>query len=132
MTRVLIYGDVDLNLIDGSAVWLASLAQVLGGMPDVAATVLQKTPVTRDLVIRSAAALPNVRFLDPWLSARWRPEDEDALVAMHWKTPFAGGRGHAGGAAHGVSLFDVVLVRSLEAAAVLAGLPALGRGSGFM
>jgi hypothetical protein len=29
MTRLLLYADVDLNLIDGSSVWLASLAELL-------------------------------------------------------------------------------------------------------
>ncbi len=27
--RILIYGDVDLNLIDGSSVWLVNLARLL-------------------------------------------------------------------------------------------------------
>ena len=29
MKKILIYGDVDLNLIDGSSVWLVNLARLL-------------------------------------------------------------------------------------------------------
>jgi len=29
MRKILLYGDVDLNIIDGSAVWLVSMAEAL-------------------------------------------------------------------------------------------------------
>ena len=29
MRRILLYGDINLNVMDGSAVWLASMAEVL-------------------------------------------------------------------------------------------------------
>lgn len=122
MTRVLLYGDVDLNLIDGSAIWLASLAEVLGGIPAVSVTVLQKTRITRPLVIQSAAALPNVSFLDPWTvdtrnhlppkalssdtGGRITPEKAAALIAyLDCEKPF-----------------DLLLIRSLEVSVALADL----------
>jgi len=127
MIRVLLYGDVDLNLIDGSAIWLASLAEVLGGADDVSLTVLQKAPIHRDLVLRGLAGLSSVTFLDPW-AARPALSDVGALVA--------GGRVKRlmpSQAAEAIRLldarapYDVVIVRCLETAETLAERPDLGR-----
>ena len=125
MIRILLYGDVDLNLIDGSAIWLASLAEVLGGAADVSVTVLQKTPLTRDVVIRSAASLPNVCFLDPWTLASGDPQISAVLsrcpagrLAPETAALLITGLDQA-------SPFDVLLVRSMEATAALAEMPNL-------
>lgn len=119
MSRVLLYGDVDLNLIDGSAIWLVSLAEVFAGMPDVSVSVLQKTRLNRDVVIQSAASLPNVTFLDPWDLADRNPQARPALngCPVHRLSPES--------AAALVELldqeesFDVLFVRSLDTAALL-------------
>jgi glycosyltransferase involved in cell wall biosynthesis len=127
MIRVLLYGDVDLNLIDGSAIWLASLAEVLGGMEGVSVTVLQKTPLTRDVVVREAAALPRVRFFDPWVEA-----EREAQLRV-WLSGSGNERLGPAAAARLVSWldgrfgFDVVLVRGLETCGDLVGMPGLGR-----
>lgn len=127
MTRVLVYGDVDLNLIDGSAIWLASIAEVLGGFPDVSVTVLQKTRITRDVVIRSAATMPNVSFIDPWTLAAGDPE----VSAVLSRNPAS--RLSPETAASIITLldrdvpFDLVLVRSLGTSAVLAEGSGLAR-----
>jgi glycosyltransferase involved in cell wall biosynthesis len=120
MIRVLLYGDVDLNLIDGSAIWLSSLAEVLGAARDVSVTVVQKTRITRDVVIRTAASLPNVHFLDPWAIAA----DAAEIRAILPERPTGRLAPHTA-AALIASLdrqrrFDVVLIRSLEVADLLA------------
>ena len=120
--RVLLYGDIDLNLIDGSAIWLTSMGEVLC-RAGAEVTVLLRTPLTRDVVVRDLVARGGVTLIDCWnepmtvpapvLSAEeWirgrlqPPEAAAALVTL----------GRPGNA-------DISLVRSLEPAALLAEEP---------
>ena len=60
--RVLLYGDVDLNVIDGSATWLPSLAETLartGASVDVQLKAVER----RDLLTAPLRALTGVRVL---------------------------------------------------------------------
>ena len=57
--RALVYGDVNLNLIDGSAVWLASTAECLA-RSGVEVTVLLKARIETDRLLRPLLALPGV------------------------------------------------------------------------
>src|SRR5699024_8714048 len=50
MIRALIYGDSNLNLIDGSSVWIASISAVLSEVVDEV-HVLLKTPVSNDRLL---------------------------------------------------------------------------------
>jgi glycosyltransferase involved in cell wall biosynthesis len=114
MIRVLLYGDVDLNLIDGSTIWLASVVEVLSRAPDVDLSVLQKTAIVRDVIIRDVASKPNVHFLDPWRLANTNP---DVAVALTRQT---GRRLSPETAAALIGILDrerpfsVVVVRSLD------------------
>lgn len=63
--RALVYGDVDLNILDGSAIWLQSMSEVLGGM-GVDTTVLLKAPVVTDRLVAAIAAQPGVTVVDPF------------------------------------------------------------------
>jgi len=119
MMRLLLYGNVDLNLIDGSAIWLASLAEVLGGIEDTHVSVLQKTRITRETVVREAARLPRVRFLDPWALT---PADGTPPVLLTELPPNRLSPTSAAGlieALHQASPYDVVLVRGMETLRVL-------------
>lgn len=112
--RALVYGDVDLNLIDGSAIWLASAAEVVALGPEVEVLILQRTTLTRTLVVEGLTRLPNVRLIDPWKEETWaggirlarprgRRASPDEAAAMM--------------AAIDASLpLDLLLVRSLETA----------------
>jgi len=66
MPRVLVYGEQDLNLVDGSSVWQASVIEVLAGIPDVQVDVLLRASVRRRILVGDLEQLPNVRFIDPW------------------------------------------------------------------
>ena len=55
MRRILIYGDVDLNVIDGSSVWLANLAKLLSMEEDVMVDVLLKKRIRQGCAGPSAA-----------------------------------------------------------------------------
>lgn len=61
--KVFLYGDVNLNIIDGSAIWLQSMAQVwaaTGAQVDVQL----KAPETRALLSGPLREIPGVRVLD--------------------------------------------------------------------
>lgn len=62
--RVLVYGDVNLNLIDGSAIWLTSVVSMLNQDPSIQVDVLLKRSITKPEVTAGIRQLPNVRFID--------------------------------------------------------------------
>ena len=66
MPRVLVYGEQDLNLVDGSSVWQASVIEVLAGVAGARVDVLLRTPIRRDILIGDLQRSPDVTFLDPW------------------------------------------------------------------
>lgn len=61
----LVYGDVNLNMIDGSAIWAAAVVEVLAGA-GCAVTLLLKGRVTTNALIEPLEALPNVRIVRPF------------------------------------------------------------------
>jgi glycosyltransferase involved in cell wall biosynthesis len=91
--RGLIYGDVDLNLLDGSSIWLVSLVQTLS-RGEVDLTVLLKAPIQRELLIEPLRAINGVRPIDPRevvpsVKRRLSVEQAvDALVRMHRDGPY--------------------------------------------
>jgi len=63
--RIAVYADVNLNVIDGSAIWLQSIATVLARDPRNQVTILLKAGVERDLLTRPLAALEGVSVVNP-------------------------------------------------------------------
>ena len=64
LCRILVYGDIDMNLLDGSSIWLNSLIQVLARSPSNEVHLLLKSPVRRDLLLQDLRRLPNVRLAE--------------------------------------------------------------------
>ncbi len=64
--RVLLYAAVDMNLIDGSSVWVSSVIEMLLCRPGLALTLLLRRPVERDLLTGPLASRPGVTLIDPW------------------------------------------------------------------
>ena len=64
-TRALVYGDVDLNLIDGSSVWLQSVTQALA-RAGCAVTLVLKAPVQTDRLIGPLLTNPMVTVRRPF------------------------------------------------------------------
>jgi glycosyltransferase involved in cell wall biosynthesis len=64
-TRALVYGDIDLNLIDGSAIWLQSVTQALAGA-GCAVTLVLKAPVRAGRLIEPLLADPGVTVRRPF------------------------------------------------------------------
>jgi glycosyltransferase involved in cell wall biosynthesis len=87
--RIALYGDVNLNIIDGSAIWLASLTQVLHRIERTRQTVLRKAPERRDLVTAELAALPRVRLVGPTTGRPLTPAQAlDELERLDRAEPF--------------------------------------------
>ncbi len=59
-----LYGEVDANIIDGSSVWLVSLAEMLARQ-GLRVTVLLRSPRRRDVLLGPLSAVAGVRLLDP-------------------------------------------------------------------
>ncbi len=63
-TRALVYGDIDLNLIDGSAIWLQSVTQALAAA-GCEVTLVLKAPVRTSRLIDPLLAQPGVTVRRP-------------------------------------------------------------------
>jgi glycosyltransferase involved in cell wall biosynthesis len=63
--RALVYGDIDLNLIDGSAIWLQSVTQALA-RAGCAVTLVLKEPVRTSRLIAPLLAEPGVTVRRPF------------------------------------------------------------------
>jgi len=59
----LLYADIDLNLVDGSSIWLSSMASILAA--NAKTIVLSKAPIRRNQVIRNIVNTDNVLILTP-------------------------------------------------------------------
>lgn len=105
--RALIYGDVNLNLIDGSAVWLASTAECLA-RSDVEVTVLLKAPIETDRLLRPLLDRADVTLLEPHDSPRTPGRAAAEVQQRHDEQPF-----------------DLIVVRGSRAASAMVALGTL-------
>lgn len=93
--RVLLYASVDLNLIDGSAIWLTSLAQVFAKAAGNQVFLLLKSPLSRQTAANEVIRTGNISLIDPWetgsirraaglskISPRKRLSSEQAAAAV--------------------------------------------------
>lgn len=64
--RVVVYGEIDPNLVDGSSVWLQSVCQVLASIDGVEVTLLLRRPLQpeRRFLLDALAAHERVELLD--------------------------------------------------------------------
>lgn len=60
---VAIYADLDINLIDGSAIWLISISEVIASIPDVSVDLYLKRKPQRDTLLGPVLNHPGVRVL---------------------------------------------------------------------
>jgi len=65
ISRALVYGDIDLNLIDGSAIWLQSVTQALA-RAGCAVTLVLKAPVRTSRLIAPLLAEPGITVRRPF------------------------------------------------------------------
>src|SRR5207302_1176054 len=72
--RALVYGDVDLNIIDGSAIWAQAMVQALHEA-GVEVTFVLKAPVRTDRLVAPLERLPGV-------TVRHLPEDATSSLTV--------------------------------------------------
>jgi hypothetical protein len=65
--RFAVYGEIDMNLIDGSSVWLQSVCTMLTSLPGVELTLLLRAAERRDLLTGPLRANPSIRVVSPQL-----------------------------------------------------------------
>lgn len=75
--RILLYGDIDLNFMDGSAVWLTSIAPVLSLNPHIQVDLLLKAKEQNDRLTDALKNKPNLRLIQPF----------EAFPAMPFQQP---------------------------------------------
>jgi len=80
--KLAIYGDVNLNIMDGSAVWAASACEVMAGLPNVATTLFLKAPIERTQVLQSLLTPDGkrVRLIEPTGNNRKGLSVDDAVT----------------------------------------------------
>ncbi|WP_102026478.1 glycosyltransferase family 4 protein [Salirhabdus sp. Marseille-P4669] len=64
--NVLVYGDVNANIIDGSSIWLTSISETLAQYKDITVNVLLKYPIMRKTVINNLFEYDNINIIDPY------------------------------------------------------------------
>ncbi len=63
--RVAVYGDINMNLVDGSAIWMASLVRVLAGVEGIEVDLLLKHRLRNVITIGEALEAQSVRLIEP-------------------------------------------------------------------
>lgn len=66
LLKVLVYGDIDLNFMDGSAVWLVSLSKMLVQNKNIKVDLLLKAPEKEDRLVSSLKNIKNLRVIQPY------------------------------------------------------------------
>ncbi len=61
--KILLYGDLNLNIIDGSSIWLISLAKLLARDKNNIVDVLLKFPITKNTIVQELQSINNINFL---------------------------------------------------------------------
>ncbi|WP_167630120.1 glycosyltransferase [Listeria valentina] len=64
--RILLYGDIDLNFMDGSAVWLTSMAQMLALSPNIQVDLLLKAKEQNTNLTGALKEISNVHCIQPF------------------------------------------------------------------
>src|SRR5690625_4496069 len=66
--KILIYGDQNLNILDGSAVWMSSLVNILTQDMKVDVDILLKTSVKRNVILTNIEKIDQVKLINPFES----------------------------------------------------------------
>src|SRR5689334_3976842 len=110
--RALVYGDVDLNIIDGSAIWAQAMVQALHEA-GVTVTFVLKAPVRTDRLVAPLENLPDV-------TVRRLPEDATTSLTVENAAQLLTELDAA-------DPYDLVVVRGKKLAVRLTGTPLAGR-----
>ena len=62
--KILLYGDLSLNIVDGSSVWLFSLAKLLAKDKQNVVDILLKTKIENDILVKDLKEFSNITLLN--------------------------------------------------------------------
>ncbi len=110
--RALVYGDVDLNLLDGSAIWLQSVTQALVAA-GCAVTLVLKAPVRTDRLVAPLRELAEVTIRSPHAEQLLPGLTEASLTVAQAVAVLAAvdGAGSGGAGSGGAGQHDLVVLR---------------------
>jgi len=77
--KILLYGDVDLNIMDGSAVWLTSMANVLNKDENIVTDVLLKARIKSRNLLSEIESLPHINVIDTFTFFNRKFENRNRL-----------------------------------------------------
>jgi glycosyltransferase involved in cell wall biosynthesis len=81
--RVAVFAEVDMNLLDGSSVWVQSICQVLATLDGVRVSLLLRAPEERALLTDPLRSSGQIEVIDPRkLGHRGRLDAEQAVAAL--------------------------------------------------
>jgi glycosyltransferase involved in cell wall biosynthesis len=85
--RIALYGEVNMNLLDGSSVWVQSMAQMLTSLPEAEVTLLLRCAEERQVLTAPLDSHPRIELIDPGAGPQPRrrlspAEAVDALEAL--------------------------------------------------
>src|SRR5918996_6273361 len=81
-TRMALYAEVNMNLIDGSSVWVHSVSQTLTRIEGVEVTLLLRAPEQRDVLTAPLRANPHIELVHPEAVSHAQPLDVEAALAV--------------------------------------------------
>src|SRR5689334_21476259 len=105
----LVYGDVDMNLLDGSAIWLQSVTQALVAA-GCAVTLVLKAPVRTDRLVAPLRGLPEVTIRSPHAEGLL-PGLTEASLTVPQAVAVLTAVDRAGAGADGARPHDLVVLR---------------------
>ena len=110
--QALVYGDVNLNILDGSAIWVQSMCEALS-RAGTEVRILLKAPVDNDRLVAPLRAMPGVTVVDPFDGASSGTALTPALAVEHLERLDAEQRA------------DLIVVRGLRFVTAAAACPTL-------
>jgi len=78
--RFALYAEVNMNLIDGSSVWVQSVSQTLTQIEGVEVTLLLRAPEQRDVLTAPLHADPRIELVQPEAFGHEQPMDVEAAL----------------------------------------------------
>lgn len=81
--KILLYGDLSLNVVDGSSVWLFSLAKLLAKDKENIVDILVKTKIVKDTLVKGLNQFKNITLLnaDEYLP-KYKTVDKSNIVKI--------------------------------------------------
>lgn len=117
--KILVSGFINTNVLDGSAIFMSSLTQVLAKHPQAQVDVLLAVPNERDIVLDDIEGLSNVNIIDPFADKRFGKFDylkNNKLTKKQYSELIS--------ATDAMENYDAIFIRSLEVVEALIELDA--------